>query len=572
MFAAVSRRLMLSAVAALSLAGWSRLPAADLAPTDRLLPPNVLLYVSAPSCTEFQERFASTNFGRMVNDPAMADIRAEVMDKFEEASREAESEIGMPLSDLMAIPTGEAAFAVVQPPGEKLGFSLFLDVGDHEDLLDTLLDKAEQSIEDEGQLTRGSEEFEGTEITTYTNENAGPNDPIQGMAYFVKDGMFVLATSVDLLEASLVRWDGDHDRTFADDETFGYILDRCDLPGDDEPVLTWYFNPLGLFKAGMAAAGPQVGMQGAMVMGFLPVLGLDRVKGMGGLMDMATGEYDVVSHSVIYVAQPPTGVLQALVCPPAEQTPPPFISAEIANINGIHWDIQGAYEAVGQVWDFFTAPGTFGKIMDDAAVSPDGPGLHPKDDIIDLLTGQMYMLQDFESGGDLQQQRLAFLFELEDEQAMQDVIGKLTSMDGVDVSIREFRGTKIYEAENPPAGQPMSPALAVANGYLMFAMNVELLESLLRGDDGNSLAKSADFQELRSAFPDKVSTLGFQRQDRVMEALYEMIRQGMEQDDEFNAELLPEFDAIRKYFGVTGSYSIPDEKGVFTASFGFPVE
>jgi len=572
MFAAVFRRFSLLALASLTLTGWAAVHAADLAPTEQLLPPNVLVYFSVPSCTDFQERFADTNFGRMVNDAAMADVRAEVMKKFEEASQDAEDEIGMPLSDLMAIPTGEAAFAVVQPPGEKLGLIVFLDVGDHEDLLDKLLDKAEQGIEEKGQLTRSTDEFEGTEITVYTDENAGPNDPVKGFSFFVKDGMFVLGTTVDLLEAALVRWDGQHDRTFAGDATFGYILERCDLPGDDEPVMTWFFNPLGLFKAGMAAAGPEVGMQGAMVMGFLPVLGLDRVKGMGGVVDMATSDYDVVSQSLIYVEQPVTGVLRALVCPPAEQTPPPFVSAEVANLNAVHWDVQGAYEAVEQVWDFFTAPGTFGKMMDDAAVAPDGPGLHPKDDMIDLLTGQIFMIQDFQKGDDLQQQKLAFLFEVNDEKRMQEVIGKLTSMEGVDVSVREFRGTKIYESENPPPGQQVSPAVAVGQDYLMFAVNVELLESLLRGDEGNSLAKSTDFQELRGEFPDKVSTLGFQRQERVMEALYAMIRQGIEQDGEVDPNILPDFDAIRKYFGVTGSYSIPDEKGVFTASFGFPTE
>ena len=237
----------------------------------------------------------------------------------------------------------------------------------------------------------------------------------------------------------------------------------------------------------------------------------------------------------------------------------------------MNWDVPGAYAAIEQVYDFFTQPGTFGKMMDDAANDDNGPGLHPKDDFLDLLTGQIYMLQELEleEGNPQPQQKLCFVFGVTDEAKMQEVVTKLTNMDGVDISVREFNGIKIYEAENPPAGQPMSPAAAVGKGHLMFSINVELLESLLREDTGNSLAKSEEFKLVRAEFPAEVSTFSFQRQDAVMEFLYDIMKQGLANDDEFDVELLPDFEAIRKYFGVAGSYSIPDEKGVFMSSFSF---
>jgi hypothetical protein len=570
MLSAVSRRLLVCTFALASLTGSAF--AADLAPTDKLLPPNVLVYFSVTDCTDFQERFAETGFGQMVNDPAMADVRAEVMKKFEEASKEAEGEIGMPLSDLMAIPTGEAAFAVLQPPGEKLGFMLFLDVGEHADLLGKLLDKAEGKIKEEGKLTRGTEEFEGTEIVTWKNDEAGPRDPFDTLAYVEKDGMFIVGTSIKLVEDSLLRWKGDHDRTFAGQETYKYIVDRCDLEGEESTSLTWYIDPLGLFKAGMAAAGPEVGMQGAMVMGFLPVLGLDKLKGMGGASVLATDDYDTLSQTVIYVDQPVTGVLRALVCPAGDLTPPAFIPADTSNLSGLNWDVPGAYSAVEQVYDFFTSPGTFANMMDKAASSPDGPGLHPKDDFIDLLSGKIYMIQEFEAGETMPQQELCMLFGLKDEARMNEVVTKLTQMEGVDVTVREFNGVKIYEAENPPAGQPVSPAVAVAKGYLMFAMQVELLESMLREGGGDSLADSKDYELVSEEFPDAVSTFSFQRQDQVMEALYGMVKLGLANQDDFDVEILPDFDALRKYFGVAGSYAVPDEKGVFMTSFSFTRE
>lgn len=571
MFVAVARgwRLSLTFVVGLaaSTAAWS----ADLAPTAQLLPPNVLVYFSVPSCTAMQERFAETGFGQMVNDPAMAAVRAEVMKKFNELSEQAEGELGMPLSDLFAIPTGEAAFAMVQPPGQKLGITVFLNVGDHEEQLQKLLDKAEKQLEEAGDLTRSSEEFEGTEISVWTNENAGPNEPFKAICYFVKDGTLVGASSTELLQAVLVRWDGKHDRTFATDPIYSYILERCPIDGGDDPAATWFVNPIGLFKGAMSAAGPEVAMQSAMVMGFLPVLGLDRLKGMGGVMELATDDYDVFSQTLIYVDQPVTGVLRALVCPPADQTPPKYIPASVSNISGVHWDVLGAYEAVEQTWDFFTAPGSFAKIMDDAAQDPSGPHLHPKADFLDLLTGQIYLIQDFPKGVDLQQQRMAFIFGVKDQRKMESVIEKVTHLEGVDVNVREFQGIKIYEPRNVASPQ-VTPAIAVANDALVFSANVELLEKLLRGNGEESLAASEDFKAVAAEFPGPVSTFSFQRQDQVMEAVYDMLKQGLVDSDEFDASTLPDFEALRKYFGLNGSYSVPDAKGVKMVSFSLGME
>jgi hypothetical protein len=226
---------------------------------------------------------------------------------------------------------------------------------------------------------------------------------------------------------------------------------------------------------------------------------------------------------------------------------------------------------VEQVYDFFTSPGTFGRMMDDAAMAPNGPGLHPKADFIDLLSGQIYMIQELEPGEHAPQQNICMMFGVKDEPRMQATIQKITEMPGVDVSVREFEGAKIYEADAPPAGQPLSPGVTVAKGYLMFSMQVDTLEAMLR--DGNmTLAKSPEFARVAAEFPDQVSTFSFQRQDEVMEAFYGIIRQGLAAQDEFDVNLLPDYEAIRKYFGVAGSYSVPDENGVFISSFSFQLE
>jgi hypothetical protein len=565
---AVSRRFLFGLLALAALKAPAAVRGDDVVPTENLLPPNVLLLVNIPDVDDFKERMGESSLGALIHDPSMNDVRAEVMKKFEEASKEAEEEIGMPLSDLLSIPSGAAAFALVQPAGGKLGGVVILDAGDHVEQLNALLKKGEGQMEMNG-LTRSSTEFEGSEITTWTDENAA-DQPINSVSYLVKDGVLVASNSVDLVKDVLARWEGDHDETFAENETFAYIMDACQ-EDDSEPVLTWYVDPLGLFRGAIQAAGPEAGMQAAMVMGFLPVLGIDSLKGMGGVLEMSTEDYDGISRSLIYVEPPLSGVLRVMRCPPADLTPPKWIPATTSTINGMSWDVPGAYDAVEQMVDFFTAPGTTAKFLDDAAKHPMGPGLHPKTDFLDLLSGRIYMIQELEAGeGGMPQQRFLVMLGVNDQKRMEEVVGKLTTTEGVDLKVRDFNGVKIYEADGP--GGQFEPAAAISNGYLMFASGTDLLESVLRGDSDEPLSADEDYQAVAEVFPAEVSTFSFSRQGDVMEGLYDLGVQALEQQDDFDVSILPEFEAIKKYFGLAGSYSVPDEKGVLMISFSLKPE
>jgi hypothetical protein len=75
-------------------------------------------------------------------------------------------------------------------------------------------------------------------------------------------------------------------------------------------------------------------------------------------------------------------------------------------------------------------------------------------------------------------------------------------------------------------------------------------------------------------FPGPVSTFSFQRQDAMIEMFYEGFRKGLLESgsNDFDPSILPDFEVLRKYFGVVGSYSVPDERGVFMVSFGLKSE
>ena len=178
---------------------------AESVPSARVLPSDVYVYFSIPSVTELKARWGKTAFGKIQNDPAFADFKKEIEDFLEKATREFETQTRMKVKDLLDIPTGEVAVALMKPPKEKLAAVAFLDFGKSEDVVDQLLAKLEDAM-DAQNADRKVQEFENTRIVVYTMPNAekekGPFKP--GFSYFVKDTQLVLSTHVSALGIGLV--------------------------------------------------------------------------------------------------------------------------------------------------------------------------------------------------------------------------------------------------------------------------------------------------------------------------------------------------------------------------------
>ncbi|MEZ6055765.1 MAG: hypothetical protein R3C01_03580 [Planctomycetaceae bacterium] len=563
------RRAMLPCLMALTLGlTFSKSQAAEPVPSDRLLPPGVLMYVSVPSVQQFQERYSRTGYGELIHDPAMAEVKAEVMKAIDKASKEIENEIGITLEDLYNIPSGEVAFAMTPLKGKEFGGVAFFNFGEHQKQFEVLVDKLDEALKENG-WTRNAESFDGTEIVTWKNAGEG----LGSLSYFLKDTTFVASNQVALLEGALDRWDGKHNRVFAEDEVYSHVMKRCATRKDGDSAAYWFINPINLFQSGMQLAAQQnngAGMQIGMVTAFLPILGIDKLRGAGGTIDMSTDEFDIESRTMVYLDQPVTGVYNFFNCPPAAPAPPAMLSADLASLSSMNWDAAKAYKAVEETVDKFQGPGMFARLMDQAEESPNGPGLHPKKDFIDLLGGGVYMIQNPPKLDNPEQPQLTILLGLKNEQRMTEVMAKIADMDGLPIITRDFRGIKIYESEE--TGSEVQPAMAVAKGHLIISFDVEMLETLLRNDPGaDSLMKSEQFQQVAKSFPKEVSTYAFQRTDIMAEGAYEMIRKAaMEQggNADFDFSKLPPFDSIRKYFGLSGGYSVPDEHGVYMVSFG----
>ncbi|MBW3540289.1 MAG: DUF3352 domain-containing protein [Planctomycetes bacterium] len=572
------------AAAAALLAAFRPALAADKVPAEELLPQNVYAYLSVPDVTEFKTRFDKTLLGQLRNEESLQDFWKDIQSQIDQFSEEFERQAGIEIEKLLSIPTGKFTLAFVQPTGENPAAVGLLDFGDSEETVDKLLEKAEETLLSERVGARRKvEDADGTRIVVYAfgpeqpEDDTGANNrrrgrPFQNLAYFVRDQHLVVSSEVSSLKEILARWNGEHEQTFASHPSWQVVRDRTRVEGQT-PVLEWYLNPLDMVRGAAAAAGQ--GAQVGFFMGIIP--GLTKFKAVGGSSDMAVGEYDTISRTLIHLDLPATGVLNLFQFPAADLAPPKWVGERTSSYAAINWDLETAYLAVAALYDTFTfQAGAFDQMIDEAADDEDGPGIHAKKDVIDLLTGRMYVVGSTQDAGDdneVRTEAMLVAVGVKDNDKARALLKKVAQNPAFPGEERQFQEHTIYDF--PIGGGAFGTAattggVSVGNGYLLATSDVRMLEKVLRGeDDRTPLSETAAYKRIAAEFPDKASMIGFQRSDMQVEALYELARSpdfaAMFPQVDFTK--LPPFDNIRKYLAPSGSYAVPDKDGALMVNF-----
>lgn len=540
--------------------------------SDRLLPPGVLLHVRLSDISDLKERLPKTGFGQMYQDESMAKIRAQVEKGFEKASEEAGKDLGFPLSDLLNLPTGEASFALLLPAGRDLSGVAIMEIDEQQETLDKALAKLDEALTSKG-AKKKSETVEEVEVTIYETakgEDSESEDSAKNtLCYFTKDGLFVAGTDLSVLQDVLTRWDGESEDVLAEEEIYSYIHSKCATREDDDSVMEWYADPIGLISAGLNANEEQA-FQAMMFANYLPTVGLDKLKGVGGSFDIAEDDYDMHSKSFMYVEQPTSGVLRALVFPATDLTPPAWVGADVPQYTAMNWDAAGAYTALVEMADTIqNQPGASEQAM--AKVSKD-LGFNVKSDLIDLLDGQIVFLNAVSGDTEKPQQRIMMAVKLKDSTKFQETLNAMLEKAGSSVTERDFEGTKVYDIQSPDPN--MSPALSISKDHLFVSTHADMLEAALRpsASDDETLAESEDYIEIKKLMPSMNSMVSFSDLSAQLKPSYEMLKKGQLDgvtEGQFDFSVLPDFEKIEKFFSISGSYTIPDEKGVYSESFLF---
>lgn len=625
------RRFVATAVAGLCLMGGF-VRAADPVPTDKRLPQDTLLYFSIHDVTEFKEKFGDSQFIKLLKDESMKDFISQFEEPLKQASSEVEEKTGLTLKDLLSIPAGEVSFSLAHSEQSPVSLILTLNYGENEANVQKLLEKAVKAAEDEGGKV-SEEEVDGAKIITITKpgdeeesedkEEGDASAPdikasFKGISYALKDSTLLVSNQAAAVKGILERWDGSSKSVLAEAPSYKTIIGKCAPKGDDAAEIVWFVDPMGITKSVIsfgAGENPQLGM----VMGFLPILGFDQLKGMGGAMNINEGDFDNVSRSFINVEQPPRGAMRLFTMPAVEQAPPKWVHDKSSMFMSVNWDLQETYKATESLVNTFAGEGFLAKSIEDLAENEDGPKIHIKKDVIDQISGRIAVSGDLKEEDESSQERYVVAIELTNEAAFKKILAKAAKFPGFPGKGREFEGTTIYEfslgggemmeededsedqsfrkladdeekkkdsededdedesedGEMEAEELELTPAIAVGRKHLFIGTDVEQIEQILRSKDEDALAESDLYKKVSKFFPAKVSSISFQRADTQIKAALETLKSGQLDavlGDAVDLSKLPEFEDIQKYFTPTGGYVRPDDDGVFMESFNLKGE
>jgi hypothetical protein len=149
--------------------------AADKVPAEKLLPENVLAFVTIPDMQEAHKSWEHSLLGQLGEDPEFQEFWKDVEGQIDELSQRFETETGVGLKQLCDIPAGEFAAAFLHTRGAGGSLVALLDVDEDHDSLDKLLAKAEAALTKQG-ATKTAEDHSGTEIIVYNIPRPKPAD------------------------------------------------------------------------------------------------------------------------------------------------------------------------------------------------------------------------------------------------------------------------------------------------------------------------------------------------------------------------------------------------------------
>lgn len=303
--------------------------------------------------------------------------------------------------------------------------------------------------------------------------------------------------------------------------------------------------------------------------------------------------------------------------------PQPWVPRDVSGWTSLQFDLRNAFVTVETlVDDIVGEKGVYDDVIASVKEDPDGPQIDLEKDLVGCLGSRLTLITDHALPIDTESERLVIAVEATDPARVAATVAKSMSIDP-DMARIELQGNVAWElidrsmaipqleVETPGGAvvhadddgdsgrrrnklrdrdEKLLPhsVVTVAHGHLFVASHRDILERVLATQGGvESLGSAADYGliavELDRLLPGAAATRSFTREDEAIRPAYEMLRRGvMPKSKSLTGQLLngilgdgkpgsvrtqrldgstlPDFEAIRRYFGTVGvgMQSLPD--------------
>jgi hypothetical protein len=569
-------RLALVGLLAVSSLGAAVGRARAAAPPEQVLPDSTLFFFKVADVGKFTEAFRASTYGQLLADPAMADLRADFVEKIKPISDAMKERVGVSLKELAELPKGAVAIAAIAGAEEKptVSLAIIAEAGDNSPKFSEFLTRGNKQAEENGAKV-AVETFNGNPFHVITPPDQPGDDkeappPVvwtysagRGSAALAAGEAFVKTQKKLGAESAQVVW-------FADVARIIKFATRTSAGGND-------------------AQAQQLAFQ-------IQALGLDGLKSVGGTLSLNAGGYSSLTKTFFNApAAGIKGLLKIFSFPPIAVSPEPWVPATVASYQTFSWDLDNAYKAIEDLVNQFQ-PGML-NVLEQQLVGPEGgQPLSFQKDIFGPLGDRVTMVSDFKKPIKEDSQRVVVAIALEDAKTFQGTLDRLLDLAKATPKKREFQGNTIYDFELPemPAQNGVQAQLkgpisvTIAKDTMFMTTDATLLEQVLR-PGAVPLAESPEFQTIAKELPEKVSGMTFVKPDEQARLTYDMFKSGRFEEafkqgmaasrpgqpapnipQLVDPAKMPDFEVFAKYLTLSGGYSVMDDDGFVQTGFSLP--
>jgi hypothetical protein len=587
----------------------------------RLLPSDTLAYIRLDNAEQFRKDFGDSSVGQMLNDPALKPLSSDVYQMMSELFEQVGTILEVSLDDLLAIPQGQVAAAMM--PGNlseyqeelaaeeeddespeairrrlarkrreqnSLAGVFLMEADKNVETLMGLMEKMEQRVTTRGYLRR-SADINGIKLIKLLPPRPGRPE----IEYFEKDGTVVMGIGHDTAAKVLDHWaDRSEEETLADRSDFVSIMSRCVGAESTRPQLTFFVDPYRIIERFVKRSSGA-----ALVWPIVEQLGLPKIRGIGGSSFSGGELFESIAHMHILVDPPRDGVLGVLRPEAVDSAPPNWVPADVASYTSLKWDFETTYDNLDKVVAKFQGEGPMKRFVEDPATQQFGISI--REDLLENITGRYVNCGWIEPSAKLNSRTQTHALELSDSLKAKDVIAKFRERRPNALTVETIGGTVVYFARSPSGGnlpenfRIPEPGLMILGKWLIFSDSREMLTRITRAnlEAAPRLINVAEFELVTSELGGKLDgekpfMVSFLRGAEYMKQVYDLAKspetKGMLRQASTNAPFagkvvsmlernqLPDFKEFEKYFAPSGTFAYDEPAGIHFGSFTLRAE
>ena len=579
---------------------------AVLPKTAELVPADTILLVDISDFNQLMAKFEKCSVYKLYRDPAMAAFAANLTGKVREKIQKDKDSFVRNILDANVMPAGRVAFAMTvggqQEPPMVLISQWGRDAGRIKEAVEKMAAK-----EIEGGARRGIESYRDVNIVTLTTD-AAPGEPAgrgsdanpgqEKTVYCFIDDCLVIGSDTEVVKFVVAQMKGTGASSLAGDMDYVVTMGAVG-PYHDVDV---YVNLKQMIRR---ISDEDKSGQSQMEMANL---GFDGVTGLGFSLGIAPdADSSIRGKAFLKTGGLRKGILKMLETRSEPVRPPRFVSSLACSVGFLNIDIKRAYDELCSIIYGFEPAAAMALQQPIPGSGAEGePGVSLRPDIIEYLGSEIVIAQSINKP-----------FSTSSVPTDTFIAVAVNNRSGLERSLsllhkrlivpnnpeptRELLGHTIYllgpvgvpilggsvpmaEAGPRAVPPPVRLAFTITDTHLIFGQEpaVERAIRTLGGAQSEPISSARWFNAAKSAVPSVVGWAGFEDNSASGELLWWMLKEGAKTrhadmsmgpaaavfagPDMWNFAdfgLLPEFETVRKYFGLSAYYGVSRSDGFF---------